>query len=167
MSLEGFSNPQDWDFGHCCSLGGLPGPVRAAQEGFSACPELWGPHSHSPQGPGAFPPPFFGSGCARGGKEEACTMLKKSSLPLGWKLRRAKERMMLHRWATESCLALSRAYWGTGEAKKNRGGASRDRKKTQNTSQGYTRPHGRAGKRRHGIPQDFFRLVYLFFLGES
>lgn len=67
-------------------------------------------------------------------------MLKKSSLPLGWKLRRAKERMMLHRWATESCLALSRAYWGTRETKKNKIGASRDRKKTQNTTRDTPSP---------------------------
>jgi len=38
-------------------------------------------------------------------------MLKKSSLPLGWKFRRAKDRTMLHRLGTESCLVLSRAYW--------------------------------------------------------
>lgn len=39
-------------------------------------------------------------------------MLKKSSLPLGWKFRRAKDRMILHRWVTDSCLVLSRAYYG-------------------------------------------------------
>lgn len=39
-------------------------------------------------------------------------MLKKSSLPLGWKFRRAKDRMIPPRWATDSCLGLSRAYWG-------------------------------------------------------
>lgn len=38
-------------------------------------------------------------------------MLKKSSIPLGWKFRRAKDRMILHRWVTDSCLVLSRAYW--------------------------------------------------------
>lgn len=44
-------------------------------------------------------------------------MLKKSSFPLGWKLRRAKDRMILHRWEMDSCLALSRAYWKTERAK--------------------------------------------------
>lgn len=51
------------------------------------------------------------------GKRRQVTMLKKSSLPLGWKLRRAKDRMILHRWEMDSCLALSRAYWKTERAK--------------------------------------------------
>lgn len=38
-------------------------------------------------------------------------MLKKSSLPLGWKFRRAKDRMILHRWVTDNCLVLSMVYW--------------------------------------------------------
>lgn len=29
-------------------------------------------------------------------------MLKKASIPLGWKFRRAKDRMILHRWVTDS-----------------------------------------------------------------
>lgn len=90
-------------------------------------------------------------------------MLKKSSLPLGWKLRRAKERMMLHRWATESCLALSRAYWGTRETKKKQNWSEQGQEKDSKHHQGYTQPHGRAGKRRHGIPQGSFSFFFNFF----
>lgn len=45
------------------------------------------------------------------GERRKVTMLKKSSLPLGWKFRRAKERMIPQRWVSDSCLALSRVYW--------------------------------------------------------
>lgn len=49
------------------------------------------------------------------GERRKVTMLKKSSLPLGWKFRRAKERIIPQSWASDSCLALSRMYceiWG-------------------------------------------------------
>lgn len=44
-------------------------------------------------------------------------MLKKSSLALGWKLSRAKDRMRPQRWLTDSCLVLSRVYWKRQEQK--------------------------------------------------